>query len=138
MDLQHPSTAAPASQQAAVEASISADKQQSGSEVGTRLHGVWLLLARGVWLGAMALAVVILIAAVPVRFSKLLNFLSIFIIDTSTTRAGDLDPHAVQNGLQQLGISPASMLPTTLRSNSSWCSVSSLLAPLSSCVSPMT
>ncbi len=110
MDLQHPSTAAPASQQAAVEASTtaSADKHQSGSEVGTRtrLHGVWLLLARGGWLAAMALAVVILIAAVPVRFSKLLNFLSIFIIDTSTTRAGDLDPHAVQNGLQQLGISP--------------------------------
>ena len=106
MDLQHPSTAAPASQQAAVEDSISANKQQSGNEVGTRLHGVRLLLARGVWLGAMALAVVILIAAVPVRFSKLLNFLSIFIIDTSTTRAGDLDPNAVQNGLQQLGVSP--------------------------------
>ena len=106
MDLQHPSTAAPASQQAAVEASISADKQQSGSEVGTRLHGVWLLLARGVWLAAMALVIVILIAAVPVRIGKLLNFLSIFIIDTSTTRAGDLDPNAVQNGLQQLGISP--------------------------------
>src|SRR3954470_22517437 len=108
MDIQHSSTAAPASQQATVEAStsISADKQQSGSEVGTRLHGVWLLLARGVWLAAMALVIVILIAAVPVRFSKLLNFLSIFIIDTSTTRAGDLTPQAVQNGLQQLGIAP--------------------------------
>ena len=70
------------------------------------MHGVWLLLARGVWLAAMALVIVILIAAVPVRFSKLLNFLSIFIIDTSTTRAGDLDPNAVQNGLQQLDISP--------------------------------
>ena len=106
MDLQHPSTGAPSSQQAAVEASIIDDKEQIGSEVDTRLHGVWLLLVRGVWLAAMALVTVILTAAVPVRFSRLLNFLSIFIIDTSTTRAGDLDPNAVQNGLQQLGISP--------------------------------
>jgi len=105
MDLQQSSLGAQLDQRAEPDLGAIADSQ-GDSEAGTRLRGVWLLLARGVWLAAMALAIVILIAAVPVRFSKLLNFGSIFIIDTSTTRAGDLDPNAVQNGLQQLGISP--------------------------------
>lgn len=82
----------------------SLNEQQANNEVGSRLRGRWLLLARLIWLATMALAVTFLAVALPVRFDKLLNFQRVYLLDPSSAN-GALDPAEVQNALQQLGIS---------------------------------
>src|SRR5262245_53426820 len=75
------------------------DRSTASSAVETRLRGIWLALARLVWVAVAGLALLLFVLGIPARYDHIRN------LSGSDALGAGWTPAAIRSALAQLGLS---------------------------------